>query len=210
WTGGEYFNSGSGNIPNSKNRIVTAYDYVDESGELLFQVCRRADKTFPQRKPDGQGGWVWATADVRKVLYRLPDLIEAVANEHVVVIVEGEKDVDNLWKIGMPATCNPGGASEPGKKPKWRREYSERLRGADIVIIPDHDEPGRAHADAIAQRSTGFVKRIRVLDLAKHWPECPKGGDVSDWLAAGHTREELDALIEQAPDWKARSDDKRA
>jgi hypothetical protein len=41
---------------------------------------------------------------------------------------------------------------------------------------------------------------VRRLDLAKHWPECRQGGDISDWLAAGHTREELDALIAQAPD----------
>jgi hypothetical protein len=39
----------------------------------LFQVCRKPDKTFPQRKPDGIGrGWIWKTGDVRKVLYRLP------------------------------------------------------------------------------------------------------------------------------------------
>ena len=55
--------------------------------------------------------------------------------------------------------------------------------------------------------STGIVKRIRVLDLAKHWPECPRGGDISDWLGAGHTRAEFDELIEQAPDWAGRSND---
>ena len=108
------------------------------------------------------------------------------------------------WRAG---TCNPGGASAPGKKVKWQPEYSESLRSADIVIIPDHDEPGRAHAEAIAQMSTGIVKRIRVLDLAKHWPECPRGGDISDWLGAGHTRAEFDELIEQAPDWAGRSND---
>jgi hypothetical protein len=75
------------------------------------------------------------------------------------------------------------------------------LRGADIVILPDHDEPGYAHAEAIARMSLGIAKRIRILKLADHWPDCPKGGDVSDWLAAGHTREQLDALIERAPDY---------
>src|SRR5262249_10579974 len=75
---------------------------------------------------------------------------------------------------------------------------SELLRGADIVVIPDHDDPGYAHADAIVDMSAGIAKRIRVLKLAEHWPECPKGGDISDWLAAGHTREELDALISRA------------
>ena len=102
-----------------------------------------------------------------------------------------------MQRIGIAATCNPGGASEPGKKPKWRKEYSEALRGADIIIIPDHDPAGYAHADAIASMSAGTAKSVRVLKLADHWPDCPKGGDISDWLAAGHTREQLDALIER-------------
>jgi AAA domain len=51
--------------------------------------------------------------------------------------------------------------------------------------------------------SLGIAKRVRRLDLAKHWPEIPKGGDISDWLARGHTREQLDTLIAGAPDYQA-------
>jgi hypothetical protein len=180
--------------------------YVDEHGELLFEVCRgrkpNGDKTFPQRKPNGHGGWTWNTKDVRKVLFRLPEVIEAIANEQLIVLVEGEKDVLNLVRLGINATCNPGGANQPGQQPKWRAEYSETLRGADIVVIPDHDAAGYAHQDAIACMSLGIAKRVRLLKLADHWPGCPQGGDVSDWLAAGHAREELDELIEhEAKPW---------
>src|SRR5262245_31781993 len=38
------------------NRITTTYDYIDEAGQLLFQVCRYEPKDFRQRKPDGHGG----------------------------------------------------------------------------------------------------------------------------------------------------------
>ena len=31
---------------------VETYDYVDETGRLLFQVCRTANKQFPCRRPD--------------------------------------------------------------------------------------------------------------------------------------------------------------
>jgi hypothetical protein len=64
---------------------------------------------------------------------------------------------DGWVKIGEPATCNPDGAAEPGKKPKWRREYSEMLRGADLVVIGDHDDAGCAHRDATATACTGFA-----------------------------------------------------
>jgi Protein of unknown function (DUF3631) len=73
--------------------------------------------------------------------------------------------------------------------------HSEQLRGADIVVLNDNDAAGYAHADATCRLSFGVAQRVRRLDLAKHWPEIPKGGDLSDWLALGHTREELDALI---------------
>jgi hypothetical protein len=119
----------------------------------------------------------------------------------MIVIVEGEKDVNSLRAIGVPATCNPDGAPKPGQKPKWREEFSKELAGADIVIIPDHDDQGYVHADAIASMSAGIASRVRMLKLAEHWRDCPKGGDVSDWLAKGHTREELDALIEHAPEY---------
>lgn len=138
---------------------------------------------------------------MRKPLYRVDEIIEAIANGHTILIAEGEKDCDNLWRIGLPATCNFDGAAEPGQKPKWRAEYSEKLGGADIVILNDNDPPGYAHADAACRLSLGIAKRVRRLDLAKRWSDCPKGGDVSDWLAAGHTREQLDVLIEQAPDY---------
>jgi hypothetical protein len=199
WKGGGKVNGVGGHA--RSDPFVATYSYTDEAGELLFQVCRKADKSFPQRRPDGNGGWTWGTSGARKVLYRLPELIEAIANSHTVLIVEGEKDVENLRRIGVSATCNPGGASKPGQKSKWRPEFSEYLRDADIIIVPDNDDAGHAHAEAIAGMCTGIASRIRVLDLANYWPECPKGGDVSDWLAAGHTREELDALIEKAPDF---------
>ncbi len=201
WKDGGYFNGKTnGHARSDSDRFVAVYDYTDENGGLLFQVCRKAGKQFPQRRPNGRGGWIWNTADVRKVLYRLPELTEAIATERTVLIVEGEKDVESLRKLNVPATCNPGGASGPGQQSKWKSEYSEFLRGADIIIVPDNDDPGRAHADAIARMSARIAGRIRILDLAQHWPDCPKGGDISDWLAAGHSREELDRLVEQAPD----------
>jgi hypothetical protein len=184
---------------NGADPFVATYDYFDEDGKFLFQVCRTSEKNFPQRRPDGNGGWIWNTQGVRKVLFHLNEVTEAIASKHAVLIVEGEKDVLSLARIGLAATCNPGGASEPGKKTKWRKEFSKALSGADIIILPDHDPAGYAHADAIAGISSGLAKSVRILKLADHWSDCPKGGDVSNWLEAGHTREQLDALIDQTP-----------
>jgi RecA-family ATPase len=193
WSGGEYFRNGKDRDP-----VIAIFEYTDANGALLFRKFKTAAKKFWQARPDGHGGWLKNLKDVPHVLYRLPELIEDLAAERMIVLTEGEKDTDSLRRIGVPATSNSEGASEPGKKQKWRAEYSEALRGADVVLMPDHDPPGYARVAHIGRELTGIAKRVRVLTLAEHWPECPKGGDVSDWLRAGHTREQFDALIADA------------
>ncbi len=49
--------------------------------------------------------------------------------DELVVVVEGEKDVDNLSKIGVLATCNAGGAG------KWKPEHAEFLRDRHVAVI---------------------------------------------------------------------------
>ena len=125
----------------------------------------------------------------------------AIEQGRPIALGEGEKDVNSLWAIGIAATCNAHGAHDPTKKqkPKWKAIHSEQLRGADIIVLNDNDMAGYEHTDVICRLSLGIAKRVRRLDLKPHWPDMPKGADISDWLALGHTREELDALIEQAP-----------
>jgi len=110
------------------------YDYRDEKGNLLFQVVSFRGKRFRQRRPDGKGGWIWDLEGVRRVLYRLQELLAAHPDE-TIYIVEGEKDCDRLMNAGLVATTNPGGAG------KWRAEYNEPLRGRAVVILSDNDNP---------------------------------------------------------------------
>lgn len=165
-----------------ERREVACYRYLDEAGELLYEVVRFEPKDFRQRRPDGMGGRVWNLHDTRRVLYRLPDL----KGQSRVVIVEGEKDADRLWAIGIPATTNVGGAG------KWRPDYTAQLLAAgvsELVIIPDADDPGRAHAAMVAESWTPHPSRVITL------PDVSAKGDVSDYLSS-HTPEALKALLE--------------
>ncbi len=173
-----------------RRRITATYDYRDAQGRLLYQVVRYAPKGFALRRPDGKGGWRWNLSGVQPVLYRLPDLLRADPAQPVFV-VEGEKDAERLWALGFVATTNPFGAG------KWRQEFAEVLRDRDVIIIPDNDAPGRAHAEAVARSLQGLARSIRVLVL----PDLPEHGDVSDWLDRGHTREELLATANMASPW---------
>ena len=169
--------------PARQRRIVATYDYHDQHGQLLFQVVRYDPKDFRQRRPDGSGGWIWKLDGVDRVLYRLPELLQA-APYATVFICEGEKDCNALHDRGLIATTNPGGAG------KWLPSMSEHLRDRNVVILPDNDDAGEKHADDVARALQGIAKSVRVLRL----PGLPDKGDLSDWLAAGGTAEELERL----------------
>jgi hypothetical protein len=168
---------------------VAIYPYRDETGALRYQVCRwppKGDqKLFSQRRPNGDGGWIAGKGCMRGVEllpYRLPELLgDPMAT---VFIVEGEKDVDNLAEIGIVASCNTGGAG------KWQPEIGCWLDGRDVVIIPDNDPPGRAHAQDVAAKLSGIAASIRILELPGLGPK----EDVSNWLARGGTADDLDRL----------------
>lgn len=161
-----------------RTEIISTYDYVDEHGQLVFQVCRLQPKSFRQRKPDGRGGWDWKLGDTRRVLYRLPEVIKAVEAGRLVWIVEGEKDVHAIENAGMTATCNPGGAG------KWKPEYSEVFRDAAVAICADADEPGRAHARLVAAELAKVDCEVTVY-------EAPDHKDVADHLGSGRGLEDL-------------------
>jgi hypothetical protein len=162
----------------SKRHIVAEYPYVDETGKLLFQAVRFDPKDFSQRRPDGVGGWTWNLSGIRRVLFRLDKLLAA----DVVLVLEGERDVLAAEKLGFTATCNPMGAG------KWSDEYSPALAGKDIVIFPDNDDPGRAHAQATAASVQKVARSVKIVTV-------PMGKDISDWIVAGATKEIIEAAI---------------
>lgn len=175
-----------------RSPVVAAYDYQDINGNLLFQVCRTENKHFFQRRPNGQGGWVNGLHGVKPVLYRLPEVVQAVEQGETIFIPEGEKDCDNLVALGLTATCNPMGAG------KWRNHYSGWFKGAEVVILPDNDGPGKKHAQQVAKSLHGKVTSVKILEL----PNLQDKGDVTDWLSGGGTREELLRLAQDTPKWE--------
>jgi len=94
---------------NPRRKHVAAYDYRDETGALLFQVLRYQPKDFRQRRPDGKGGWLRNLDGVRRVPYRLPEIL-AADSSRIVLVSEGEKDCERLEALGLVATTNSGGA----------------------------------------------------------------------------------------------------
>lgn len=152
-------------IDTKPGKILATYDYTDSEGRMLYQVLRRevlnvetgeaipGKKTFTQRRPDGNGKWVYNLTGVTRVLYRLPRLQDA----DTVWLVEGEKDVHSLEAAGIVATTNAGGA-----KARWEQQYTEALRGKHIIICGDADAPGRERDATVATALHGAAASIRM------------------------------------------------
>lgn len=186
-----------------QRKVEATYDYRDSQGKLVFQVVRYgrdADgkKAFSQRRPDGNGGWLYDLRDLERPLplYRLPELLAKPG--WPVIVCEGEKDVEAVRALGLVATCNPGGAG------KWALEHGHWLRGRRVAVLPDNDPPGELHAAQVAGSCLVWgAASVRVVHLGG-----PDGGDVSDWLAdslpggkAPDRKASLLAQIRAAPEW---------
>ena len=176
--------------PQEKRRIVATYNYPGG-----VQKLRYSDKSFSWRQPDGKGGWIWNRRSVKPSLYIAGELSDGIA------VVEGEKDADNLHRLGWDAVSGADGAG-PGK---WKPEYTKQLKGLSVCIFQDNDDVGKAYAQETAAALHGVASKVCVYDLARVWPEIPEHGDVSDLIATfGEEKacELLAQLVRSTPEWE--------
>jgi hypothetical protein len=175
---------------------VALYIYRLADGTPYLQVRRLADKSaFPQYHWDGEK-WISGKPQGPKVPYMLPQLI-AAGPAMPIYIVEGEKDADNLAKLGFVATCNSEGA-DSGSGKKWTSDLNQYFANRDALIIPDNDAQGRKHAEHVARNLGPVAKTVRIVEL----PGLPLKGDVSDWLRADTAGAKLANLAAAAPLWE--------
>jgi hypothetical protein len=175
---------------------VAEWVYRQADGRPVMRVLRfhpggdPANKTYRQERANGVGGWTPGVSGIDFVPYRLPDMAHAAG---LVFVTEGEKAADLLVAAAIgPATCNPMGAG------KWQDSLTPWFEGRDVVILPDNDKPGAAHAELVASALHGVAARIRIV----HLPGLPEKGDAEQWLDAGGDGEELLRLVDATPDWR--------
>jgi hypothetical protein len=173
-------------LATNRGEIVAVYDYADAAGVLLFQVVRFRPKGFRTRRPNGQGGWIYGLAGIQPQLYRLPRVVAA----DVVLIVEGEKDVETAERLALPdgwaVTTSPFGACQ------WRHRYSRVLAGKRVYICPDTDKAGHDHVMQLGLSLYGWAREIRIVAL----PRTVK--DLTEWIDDGADAEAFNILLRDA------------
>lgn len=154
-------------------RIIERYAYRGLDGQTVYEAVRLDPKGFRQRRLGPAGEWIWNLQGIAPLLYRLPEVVAAVGAGDQIWIVEGERDVHALEEANQVATTNSGGAG------KFPPSMAQHLAGADVTIVQDKDEPGRAHARAVLALLRPVAKSVRIVE--------PKvGKDARDHLEAGH------------------------
>ena len=172
--------------------IEAVYRYEDKDGNHVMDVVRFKPKDFRPRRPDGR----YTLEGITRVPYRLPQMLEAIKDKKTVLLVEGEKDCDNLAGIGLVATTFPGGAG------KWRDEYLKWFEDANVACVPDNDHAGRKGMNIIASKITKVAKSVLWLELT----DIPEKGDLSDWLnIPDNDKNAFELLVSNAPQWDPNS-----
>jgi 5S rRNA maturation endonuclease (ribonuclease M5) len=183
--------SRTGSSEKKRLKLVAEYNYLDADGNLAFQKRRFVDesgrKTFRQRRPDGEGGWINHLGDMPKILYNLPNVIKAREAKEEIWVVEGEKDADTLIEMGVVATTMPNGAGG------WLDIHSEVLAGATVLVVADNDEAGRKHAAHVLSE----LQKVGC-DVQAYCP--PRCKDITDFINDGGDTLELQRFIPAGDD----------
>jgi hypothetical protein len=174
----------------SKSKPVAIYNYKDQNGNVLYQICRYEPKRFGHRQSDGHGDWIYKGTH-RRVLYRWPEL--SPFPDATVLVTEGEKDADNVAALGLCATTVASG--------KWTDDCVQALAGRHCWILEDNDDTGRKKALEAAELLHPVANSVKIIRL----PGLAEGKDISDWLDAGHTRQDLEDVCYSTPDWEPES-----
>ena len=148
--------------------LVAEYRYCSPSGDHAYSKQRFEPKDFRVVRAGGAFGLPKGCA---RWPYRVERWIEAPESAEL-WIVEGEKDVHTIERLGRHATCNDGGA---GNWPA-AHDFNRLFTGFAVKILPDNDSAGLAHASDVARKLAGFPYNIEVLRPTPH------GKDVTDFM----------------------------
>jgi 5S rRNA maturation endonuclease (ribonuclease M5) len=200
----------AGMTESTRGEIAT-YDYTDEHGALLYQIVRYEPKDFRPRRKNSDGSWTYDLRGVRRVPYNLHELVTASE----AIVVEGEKDADNLDALALGFAEGTAITTTAGGAKGWRPEYSDYFIGKQVVIIPDNDQPGLTYAKTIARSVLDKASSIKIIDLPGLGERRETHGlDVTDWIEnkrkQGRTDHEIQAelyeIISKTPAWEPEPD----
>ncbi len=173
-----------------KKKIEAVYHYVFMNGSYAFTKVRLQGKIIRYGKLKNERFTYGLQGQSRKewkaIYGNVQAIKKAITEEKPIFIPEGEKDVDTLEKQGYTA-FSYGGVND------WIPDMAQLCKGAEVYVLADNDEPGQRVANTIRGDLQGIAKKVKVIIPV---PDIPKA-DISDYFAAGHSKEDFENLLQQ-------------
>jgi hypothetical protein len=175
------------------------YLYTDQSGEPVYRVLRYPGKQFSQQHWTPEG-WVHNLKGVKKTLYNCCE-IDCAAT---VIVTEGEKDADRVNELRLKDfTGRRILATTSGGANSWQDGFADLLASPCfripanvlqvdsryVIVMPDSDAPGQEYKEQVVRSLKKRAIPHCVVTLAGF-------KDVSEYLDAGHTGQELAQRID--------------
>lgn len=179
-------------IPKWQQGLEAMYDYFDDEGQYAYSKLRYKGKKIRYGYVE-KGIYKPGAPNKNRFLYNQKELKKAVDEKMPVYIVEGEKDVETMKRLGLTATT-AGGTSD------WKKDFARHFTGARVTILPDNDKPGQDLASKIIKDIKDICSCFRAVTVSDQ-----DHGDVTDYLQE-HSKEDLLNLINAEP-WKVKGED---
>lgn len=173
----------SSKLSKKDKNTIAVYPYLNAEGALQYEVLRRKGlgQKFLVRSYDKNGKEVYGLQEDKKLVpYNLPKVLEAIKEEKIIWITEGESKADTLNKLGFTCTtCAFTGAE------KWSDYYSNFLKGATrIIVLGDNDKNGEEFVYNTATSLSETLDNVKVwpLMLTEIYSNLKLGGDIDDLI----------------------------
>ncbi|MBQ3414093.1 MAG: hypothetical protein IJH39_01825 [Clostridia bacterium] len=179
-----------------KPKVVARYPYINEDGEFIYEVqkMQNAEEPYYVARPLENGEYKPGLGKLKTIPYNLPNVIRAKENGDVIIVTEGESKCNVFYELGYTATTGPFKGSD-----KWIIRFNKYLKHANVLVIADNDEEGRAFAENTFETISDAADNVGVIELSDICPQLKEGGDIEDLRNIvnndEYLKETLDSII---------------
>ena len=163
-------------------KLEDVYFYKDKDNIPVLARIKYKDKNTSKKQYsqaniiDGDYYKLDFKSEKINLIYNMPRVLKSIQENKYVFLVEGEKDADNLNRLGFAATtCREINSTNS--------EVLNSLNGANLVVIGDNDKVGKEHIQNVRNKLIGKVKSFRNLILKEIY-DLGEKADISDYIEA--------------------------
>ena len=180
---------------NKYGKIINKYPYINEDGEVLYEIHKmeNAPEPYYVARPSEDGAYKYGLGKIKIIPYNLPEILEAKGKKEIIIVTEGESKADCFSNLGYASTTAPFTGAE-----KWLSRFNKYLKYANVLVIADNDDEGRAFAETTFETISDVAKNIAVLHLEEIYPDLKEGGDIEDLQEIVNNDEKLIGILDEA------------